>query len=128
MVGDTEFNSITHEYKGRWEARDKLGALPERQYLGQMPQKITLRGYSIIESRQHLLSFNQLKNQFGGGDTATLSREGEPLDFFIGGDGGVSGDYLGTWVIDSFTENKSILDGHANPKKIEFTLTISQYG
>lgn len=114
MVGTVAHQSLkrTHEY--RWAKQDRLLRTPARQFVGAGDEGIDLEGYL-------------LPHYTGGADSITALRlaaaRGEPqelIDHF--------GAVYGRYVVESIQETGSELDALGQPRRVDFSVSLSAYG
>jgi phage protein U len=99
------------EYK--WPAQALFGQAQARQFVGIGDDTITLPGVIFPEWKG---STNAMKTLRG------LAAQGQPLLLIDG-----MGTVYGRWVITRVDEKKSIFAAAAQPKKIEFSVTLQYF-
>ena len=98
----------------RWEAQDRLGRPPARQWLGPGRETIALRGTIHPVRRRAEEDLDALRE---------LARSGEPQRLMLG-----TGEILGLWVIERISETGSLFHPGGVPRKVEFALELAYYG
>ncbi|CAM3791935.1 phage tail protein [Castellaniella denitrificans] len=114
MVGTAAHQSLKRTNEYRWAKQDRLLRTPARQFVGVGDERVDLDGYL-------------LPHYTGGADSITVLRaaaaRGEPqemIDHF--------GMVYGRYVVESIQETGSELDAHGQPRRVDFTLSLSIYG
>lgn len=114
MLRTAPYEVATRRSEYRWEAQDRIGRKPARQFGGPGSDEITLSGLILPH--------------FAGGHAQLdamrlLAGMGKPL-FLITGRGQV----LGEWVIVGIEEEGTEFWADGAPRAISFTLTLAEYG
>lgn len=102
----------TAEY--RWEALDRLGRPPARQWLGPGRETISLSGTILPVRRRADRELEALKAE---------ARKGEPLRLMLG-----TGEILGLWSVRRIAETGSHYLPGGVPRKVEFEVDLVFYG
>jgi phage protein U len=114
MVGNIAHQSLKRNNEYRWAAQERLFAMPARQFIGPGNEKIDLEGYL-------------LPHYTGGADTLdelrAMAGQGQPLPMIDH-----YGMIFGRYCIEGIDETGSELDGHGQPRRIDFHLTLSAHG
>ena len=108
------YQDLTHSTTYRWQAQERLGRQPARQYLGPGEETITLRGVVHPYYKGGLGQIDRMRAEAGRGEPLLLS-EG-------------TGRILGRWVIRQIEETRRVLDADGAPRRIEFRLDLASYG
>ncbi len=98
----------------RWIRQPRHGRAPAKQYLGPDAAEIELRGTIHPHYKGGLGQIDAMRAEAG---------KGEPL-ILVDGLGGVHG----KWVIERIEEERSLPIDDGRPRKVTFTVRISQYG
>ena len=108
------YQDLTHSTTYRWQAQERLGRPPARQYLGPGEETITLRGVVHPHYKGGLGQIDRMRAEAGRGEPLLLS-EG-------------TGRILGRWVIRQIEETRRELEADGAPRRIEFRLDLARYG
>lgn len=108
------YQSFERSAAYRWASQTRIGRLPASQFMGADAQGVTLQGVIYPGFKGGL---NQVETM------RTVAGLGRPLMMTNG-----YGRSLGRWVILSISETSTVFFGDGAPRKIEFTLTLRQYG
>lgn len=98
----------------RWEAQDRIGRAPSRQWLGPGDETIELRGTIYPTMRRAEAELDALRAEAGGG---------EPLRLTLG-----TGEILGLWTIERVSSTGSFFLAGGAPRKAEFRVRLAYYG
>ena len=98
----------------RWEAQDRIGRAPSRQWLGPGEETIELRGTIYPTVRRAEAELDALRTEAGSG---------EPLRLTLG-----TGEILGLWTIERISSTGSFFLPGGAPRKAEFRLRMAYYG
>lgn len=114
-INTTAYDTFRRQSAWRWPKQDRIDKRPLRQFIGPDSQTITLSGFILPH-------FNK-----GGIDALDRLREagdhGRPL-LLVDGRGFVHGD----WVVASLEETRSEFMANGQAKRIDFTVTLNDYG
>lgn len=124
QLGDFEFSLESAPFQNfdrsttfKWASVDRIGTKPALQFTGQDAQTITLAGVIYPHFKGGLGQIEYLRS---------MASDGAPYDFYITNE--KVGDYLGLYVIESLRENRTIFFENGAPRKIEFTISLKEYG
>ena len=98
----------------RWEAQDRIGRAPSRQWLGPGDETIELRGTIYPTARRAEAELDALRAEAGSG---------EPLRLTLG-----TGEILGLWTIERISSTGSFFLAGGASRKAEFRLRLAYYG
>jgi hypothetical protein len=120
-LGDFRFSLSTAAHQTlarktawRWEAVERVGRRPARQYLGPGDDTITLSGVQFTAWRGGTGQVEAMRAQ---------AAKGTPLALVDG-----EGNVFGLWVILSVDESQSGFIAGGLPRKQEWTLSLAAYG
>ena len=113
-INTAALQSLDRTSNWRWQAQARAGAKPMQQFIGPDVDTITLQGVILPHYKGGLGQVDTMRQQ---ADT------GKPL-LLTDGSGGVHGQ----WVITGLNESRKILMDNGQPRAIEFSLQIRQYG
>ena len=113
-IDTAQYQRLEQMHRYRWAKRDRLGAIPQREYQGKDAQTLTITGSLIGQPIQNLQALQAM-----AGD-----RNAKPQNVFMGGDD-TGSTFLGTFVIDSISTTSRTFTGHT-PMRIDFTITLSE--
>lgn len=123
-LGDFMFSIDTAAFKEmqrrssyKWNEVERIGRKPARQFSGPGSDTITLQGVILPHYRGGLGQIARMRDLAGAGLALP----------FIYCDQQV-GQYLGDWCILEITEGRSVFFQDGAPRKIEFSITIGEYG
>ena len=108
------YQDLTHSTTYRWQAQERLGRMPARQYLGPGEETVSLSGVIHPHYRGGLGQVDRMRAEAG---------RGEPLDLSTG-----DGTIMGQWVVTRIEETRRVLDADGAPRRIEFRLDLARYG
>lgn len=121
MLGTYEFSietaaydTLTRTHAYRWPKQDRLGRLPARQFVGPDAGSLTLRGTVFPTYAGGLGQIDAMRAEASQGASLLL----------VDGRGFIWGD----WVIERIeeTQRRQFRDGV--PRRIDFTVKLSEYG
>lgn len=111
------FQDLQRSSAYRWEAKNRIGRQPAMQNTGRNADTISLSGTIYPHWRGGLGQIGALRD---------MAATGEPFPLVYAFE--TSGQYCGLWCIESIDETRTaFLDGGA-PRKIDFKLTLKEYG
>jgi len=114
MVGTLAHQTLTRSHEYRWAAQERLLRTPARQFIGAGNETMTLEGYLLPHYTGGADSLQRLRAIASLGEPQTL------LDHF--------GVVYGNYVVESIEETGSELDMLGQPRRIEFSISLSAYG
>ena len=113
-VGTAAYQQLTRSQSYRWEKQDRIGRLPAMQFTGADLQAVDIKGVIYPAFRGGLGQVQAMRDMAG---------KGEPLDLVDG-----TGKVWGLYVILDVAEDQSVFLDDGRPRKIDFTLKLSEYG
>lgn len=111
------FNELKRASGYRWEAKNRIGRSPAMQNVGRDADTIALSGVIYPHWRGGLGQMAALR-------AMATTGEAQPLVYAFEN----SGQYCGRWCIVSIEETRTVLFDNGAPRKIEFGLTLREYG
>lgn len=111
------FNDLKRTSNYRWEAKNRIGRKPAMQNTGRDADTITLSGVIYPHWRGGL---GQMATLRAMADTG----QAQPLVYAFEN----AGQYCGKWCITAIDETRTVLFDNGSPRKIEFSLTLREYG
>jgi phage protein U len=106
------YQTLKRDTQWRHNSKMRAGKAPAYQSMGKGEDKITLSGWQSPELAGDKLSLDQLREM---GDS------GEPYVMVLG-----NGEVLGLWVINKVSETQTLFYPNGEPRRIEFTIQITQ--
>ena len=116
-IDTAAFQELQRRSSYDWKEVERIGRKPARQFTGPGSDTITLQGVILPHYRGGLGQISRMR---------VLAGRGEPLPFIYCSE--FAGQYLGDWCILDITEGRSVFFHDGAPRKIEFSLTIGEYG
>jgi phage protein U len=107
------FQELHRVSEFKWAAQDRFGQSPARQFVGLGDDSITLPGVIYPEWRGSSNAMAQLRS---------MASQGLPYLMLD-----AQGHIYGRWVIESIEETRSIFAAFAQPKKIEFVVSLKLF-
>lgn len=101
----------------RWQAKDRIGRRPAQQNTGLGAETITLNGTIYPHWRGGIRQVDALRQEALRGDPLPLIYAFESI-----------GQYCGLWCITSIEEVRTVFFDNGAPRKIDFRLSLVQYG
>lgn len=101
----------------RWSQVDRIGRKPASQYTGRDAETITLNGTIYPHFMGGLGQIDYIRQMAAKGDPLLLVMTDTKR-----------GQNIGYWVVKELREKRSNLFDTGAPRKIEFTITIAEYG
>ncbi|MFA5632664.1 MAG: phage tail protein [Porticoccaceae bacterium] len=114
MVGTLAHQSLKRSHAYRWEKQDRLLRTPSRQFIGPGDESIELSGYLLPHYTGGAASLPDLRARAAIGEPYDL------VDHF-----GVA---YGLYVIENIEETGAELDIYGQPRKVDFSISLSAYG
>lgn len=116
-VSSAQYQTLNRRTQYRWGTRERHGLKSTKQFLGLDVDSITLAGtlYPKVKSDLNLVS--EMRQE---------GLTGEPFLLVSGNQN--YGVFHGKWVLESVEETNTFFLRNGIPRKIEFTLTISEFG
>ena len=113
-IDTAAFQTMRHSWKFAWSAQARIGSTPSLQFTGQGEQSINLSGviypgtFGTVDQVQTM---------------AAMGQEGKPFLLVAG-----TGDIMGYWVIKTVSETGKTFLNNGQPRRIDFSLSLSYYG
>lgn len=101
----------------RWEAQNRIGRAPARQFTGLGEDTIELSGVIYPHFRGGLGQVGAMRAAAGRGEALPLVYAFDAI-----------GQYCGLWCIVSVREGRTLFFGDGTPRKVEFSLSLAAYG
>ena len=111
------FNELKRASSFRWESKNRIGRRPAMQNTGRDADTISLSGTIYPHWRGGLGQMAALRAMAASG-------KAQPLVYAFEN----AGQYCGLWCITSIDETRTVLFDNGGPRKIEFSLTLREYG
>lgn len=111
------FQSLSRTTSYRWEPKNRLKRKPAHQFLGPGEDTITLPGFILPHFRGGIGQVGAMRAE---------AAKGEPLPLIYAFEN--VGQYCGLWVIKDIKETRTLFFKDGVPRRIEFDLTIADYG
>lgn len=111
------FQSLSRQTNYRWELKNRLKRKPAHQFLGPGEDTITLPGYILPHFRGGIGQVGAMRAEAANGEPLPLIYAFENV-----------GQYCGLWVIKEIKETRTLFFKDGVPRRIEFDLTIADYG
>jgi phage protein U len=111
------FRELQRASTYRWQAKDRIGRKPAQQNTGQGADTITLSGVIFPHWRGGIGQMELLRSQAAAGTPLPLIYAFETV-----------GQYCGRWCVTGIEETRSIFFEDGTPRRIEFRLTLVEYG
>lgn len=113
-VGTAAYQQLSRSQSYRWEKQGRIGRLPAMQFTGADLQAVEMKG-TIYPAFRGGLGQTQAMREMAG--------KGEPLDLVDG-----TGKVWGLYVILDVAEDQSVFLDDGRPRRVDFTLKLSEYG
>lgn len=123
-VGGAEYQELQRRSRRRWSTRERYGLPPELEDLGRDAAQIDLRGTVWVEEASDIEALANLREVAG----LEPGAEASPLDVFLGGSAGSSGEYLGRWAVTRLDETERTLRENGIPIRIDFRVSLLEEG
>ena len=116
-INTAAFQSLERASSWRWQGIDRIGRKPAQQFTGPEADSITLSGTIYPHYRGGLGQIGRMRR---------MADKGEPLPLIYAFE--AVGQYCGLWCIKGITEGRTVFFSNGAPRKIEFSLTLVEYG
>jgi len=116
-IDTAAFTELKRSSAWRWEAKNRIGRAPAMQSTGRDADTITLSGVIYPHWRGGLGQMAALRALAGTGQP-------QPLVYAFEN----AGQYCGRWCVTSVEETRTVLFDNGQPRRIEFGLTLREYG
>ena len=111
------FQELDRQSQYRWQGIERVGRKPAQQFLGPSADTISLSGVILPTFRGGIGQIGAMRS---------LANTGTPLPLIYGFD--TVGQYCGKWCITAVTEKRTVFFDNGSPRKIEFSLSLVEYG
>ncbi len=116
-IDTAAFKELQRSSTYRWQKLDRIGRKPAQQFIGEDADKITLNGVIYPHWRGGIGQVEAMR---------TAASLGEPLPLVYSFES--TGQYCGLWCITDIEETRSVFFEDGTPRRIEFRLSITEYG
>lgn len=116
-IDTAAFTDLQRSSAYRWDAKNRIGRQPAMQNVGRGADTIGLSGTIYPHWRGGLGQIGVLRD---------LASAGLPLPLVYAFE--TSGQYCGLWCIESIEETRTVLFENGAPRKIDFRVTLREYG
>lgn len=116
-IDTAAFQALQRRSSYGWNAVDRIGRKPARQFSGAGSDTITINGVIYPHYRGGLGQVARMR---------ALAGDGEPLPLIYCAER--VGQYLGRWCILEISEDRSFFFDNGAPRKIEFSISLGEYG
>lgn len=116
-IDTAAFQELQRSSTYRWQAKDRIGRKPAQQNTGQGADTISLSGVIYPHYRGGLGQIAALRQQ---------AATGEPLPLIYADE--TVGQYLGRWCVTAIEETRTVFFDDGTPRRIEFRLSLVEYG
>ena len=113
-VDSAAYDELRRDAEYRWQAQERIGRPPARQWLGPGSETIELSGAIYSIRRRAEAELDALRAE---------AAKGEPLRLTLG-----TGEILGLWTIERVSETDSVFLPGGAPRKLEFRARLAYYG
>jgi phage protein U len=112
-LNNAVFQEMRRSAEYRWPGQDRFGQMPALQYTGPGEEIITLPGVIYPSWRGTAAAMANLR---------VLASKGQPQQLID-----AQGNLYGRWVITSVEETRSTFAAFAQPRKVEFNVTLKHF-
>lgn len=116
-IDTAAFEQLQRQASFRWQSKERIGRKPAQQFTGPGSDTITLSGIIYPHYRGGITQIGQMRAMAGRGQPLALVYAFERL-----------GQYCGRWCITEISETRRVLFNDGRPRKIEFSLSLTEYG
>lgn len=116
-INTAAFQELQRVSTYRWEAKARIGRKPAQQNVGSGADTIRLSGTIYPHYRGGLGQIAQLRSQ---------AASGEPLPLIYAFES--AGQYCGRWCVSEIDESRTVFFENGAPRRIDFTLSMVEYG
>lgn len=116
-IDTAAFQQLQRSASYQWQAKNRVGRKPAQQFTGQGADTITLNGVIYPHYRGGIGQLGFMREIAGTGQP-------QPLVYTLDS----VGQYCGRWCITSIEETRTVFFDNGAPRKIEFSLTLVEYG
>ena len=116
-IDTAAFQELQRVSTYRWEAKNRIGRKPAQQNVGGGADTIRLNGTIYPHYRGGLGQMAALR---------ALADAGDPLPLIYAFES--AGQYCGRWCVTEISETRTVFFDNGAPRKIDFALTLVEYG
>lgn len=116
-IDTAAFQELQRVSTYRWEAKNRIGRKPAQQNVGSGADTIRLDGVIFPHYRGGLGQIAALRAQ---------AAAGEPLPLIYAFE--TAGQFCGRWCVAEISETRTVFFENGAPRKIEFSLSLVEYG
>lgn len=116
-IDTAAFQQLQRQSTYKWQGQDRIGRKPAQQNTGQGADTISLEGVIYPHYRGGIGQIEALRQQAG---------RGLPLPFIYASES--VGQYCGLWCVTNIEEVRTVFFDNGTPRKIEFRLSMVEYG
>lgn len=116
-IDTAAFKELQRTSTFNWQAKQRIGRKPAQQNTGRGADTIKLDGVIFPHFRGGLSQVEQMRAQAGLGQPLPLVYAFESV-----------GQFCGLWCITGIEETRSIFFEDGTPRRIEFSLSLVEYG
>ena len=113
-VDSAAYGEMRRAAEYRWQAQDRIGRPPARQWLGPGGETVDLSGTIYPVRRRAEEELDALRAE---------AAKGEPLRLMLG-----TGEILGLWTIERIQETGTVFLPGGVPRKVAFRVRLAWYG
>lgn len=111
------FDTLQHNASYKWQGKERIGRTPAQQFTGPEAETITLGGAIYPHYKGGIKQIGLMR---------ALAKTGQPQPLIYAFER--VGQYCGKWCITSVDETRTVFFDDGSPRKIEFNLTLVEYG
>jgi phage protein U len=116
-IDTAAFQELQRTSTYKWQAKDRIGRQPAQQNTGRGADTITLNGVIYPHYRGGIGQVAALRAQAVSGLPLPLIYAFESV-----------GQYCGLWCVTGIEETRTVFFDNGTPRKIEFRLSLVEYG
>lgn len=116
-IGTAAFQELQRASDYRWEAKQRIGRKPAQQNVGSGADTIRLSGTIYPHTGPGASQMGTLR---------AIAAAGEPVPLIYAFERG--GQYCGRWCITGIEETRTVFFNNGAPRRIDFSLTLVEYG
>lgn len=116
-IDTAAFQELQRASTYKWQAKDRIGRKPAQQNTGQGSDTITLSGVIYPHYLGGLGQIDALRSQ---------AAQDEPMPLIYAFES--VGQYCGLWCVTGIEETRTVFFDDGTPRKIEFRLSLVEYG
>lgn len=116
-IDTAAFQELQRVSSYRWQAQNRIGRKPAQQNTGQGADTISLTGVIYPHWRGGLGQIETLRSLAAAGDPLALIYAFETI-----------GQYCGRWCVTEIRDTRTVFFDDGTPRKIEFDISLVEYG